>query len=242
MSQEHDITRAGKYKHLDIKKRAQLELLLRQKKPKAEIAHTLGIARSTVYEEIRRGSVTQLDSELRRHQRYFADAGQRVYEQHRQSSRNPLKMCKVTPFLKYAEEQMLQGKRSPDAVCGEARRKGLFAHMVCTKTLYNYIDQGMMKVKNIDLLLRVRRNNKKMHEAVNKRLYGLSIEERPDAVNDRLEFGHWEIDTIVGTQDTSEVLLSLDERKTRMRFLVKIRVYPEFCVNVLRECKQQKLV
>ena len=222
MSQRYDSTKERKYKHLDIKKRAQLELLLRQKMPKAEIARMLGIARSTVYEEIKRGSVKQMDSELRTYQRYFADAGQRVYEQHRSNSRNPLKMYKVAPFLKYAEEQMLQAKRSPDVICGEARRKRLFSQMVCTKTLYNYIDQGMMNVRNIDLLLRVRRNNRKVKEAVNKRIYGLSIEQRPAAVDDREEFGHWEIDTIVGTQATSEVLLCLDERKTRMRFLVKI--------------------
>lgn len=40
MSQAQDTTRAGKYKHLDIKKRAQLEWLPRQKTPKADIART----------------------------------------------------------------------------------------------------------------------------------------------------------------------------------------------------------
>lgn len=37
------------------------------------------------------------------------------------------------------------------------------------------------------------------------------------------EFGHWEIDTIVGTVDTSAVLLMLDERKTRKRIIRKIK-------------------
>ncbi len=38
----------------------------------------------------------------------------------------------------------------------------------------------------------------------------------------REEFGHWEFDTVLGTKDSSDVILSMDERKTRMRFIIKI--------------------
>ena len=31
-----------------------------------------------------------------------------------------------------------------------------------------------------------------------KHLYGLSIDERLEEINNREEFGHWEIDTVVG--------------------------------------------
>lgn len=41
------------------------------------------------------------------------------------------------------------------------------------------------------------------------------MEERPDEINNRTSFGHWEI-------DTSLVLLSIDERLTRKRHLLKI--------------------
>ena len=50
----------------------------------------------------------------------------------------------------------------------------------------------------------------------------MSIEERGDEVNKRTAFGHWEIDTVVGKKESSSVLLSLDERLTRKRHLVKI--------------------
>ncbi len=140
MSQELYSTKRREFKHLDLKKRAQLELMLKQKKSKSQIAREPGISRSTVYEEIKRGSVQQLDSELRQHTRYFADAGQRVYEQNRRNSRNPLKVAKASAFLEYAEKMILEKKLSPDAICGEARRLGLFKEMVCAKTLYNYID------------------------------------------------------------------------------------------------------
>ena len=50
----------------------------------------------------------------------------------------------------------------------------------------------------------------------------MSIEERGDEANKRTVFGHWEIDTVVGKKESSSVLLSLDERLTRKRHLVKI--------------------
>lgn len=55
----------------------------------------------------------------------------------------------------YAEKQMLENKMSPDALCGEAKLTGIFNELVCTKTLYNYINQRLLSVRNIDLPLKV---------------------------------------------------------------------------------------
>ena len=133
-----------------------------------------------------------------------------------------MKLMEAYDFVRYAEKQILENKMSPDALCGEAKRSGRFQKIVSTKTLYNYIDKRMLKVRNIDLPLKVKRKGRKDKCKKNRRLFGASIEERPEEVNNRTTFGHWEIDTIVGKQETSSVLLSLDERLTRKRHLVKI--------------------
>ena len=117
---------------------------------------------------------------------------------------------------------MLQDKMAPDPLCGRARLEGNFDETVCTKTLYNYIDQGLLRVKNIDLPLRVRRKRKAARLRKHCRCYGESIEERPVEVESRDTFGHWEIDTVTGSADSSEVLLTLDERMTRKRHIVKL--------------------
>ena len=140
MSQNNYTTKPRKFKHLTQEKRAQIDILLRRGVPKTEIARAVGISRSTLYNELKRGTVDQLDSELRSYRRYFWDAGQRVYEEHRRNSRPSLKYVKAYEFLKYAEEQILKHKLSPDAVCGRARQDGQFEEIVCTKTLYNNID------------------------------------------------------------------------------------------------------
>ena len=113
----------------------------------------MGISRSTLYNELNRGTVEQINSELKTYQAYFWDAGQRTYEENRRNSRPPLKIMKAYEFVCYAEKQILENKLSPDAICGEAKLTGKFSKTVCTKTLYNYIDLCLLKVKNIDLLL-----------------------------------------------------------------------------------------
>lgn len=222
MSQINYTTKSRKFKHLTKEKRAQIEILLRRGVPKAEIAKEIGIARSTLYNELKRGTVEQMDSELKGYHAYFHDAGQRVYEEHRKNSRNSLKFAKAYAFLQYAEEQMLHQKLSPDAVCGRARLEEKFEESVCTKTLYNYIDQGLLMIKNIDLTLKTRRKTKRGRLRQERRQYGMNIDQRPEPANTRTEPGHWEIDTVIGRKDSGAVLLTLDERVTRKRHIVKI--------------------
>ena len=222
MTQEQYITKRRTFQHLTREKRAQIEILLRQGLPKVQIARAVGISRSTLYNELNRGTVEQKDTNLKKYQQYFWDAGQRVYEENRKNSRPPMKLMKAYDFIHYAEKQILENKMSPDALCGEAKLSGRFKETVSTKTLYNYIDKRILKVRNIDLPLKVKRKSHTDKCKQNKRLFGMSIEERGDEVNNRTVFGHWEIDTVVGKKESSSVLLSLDERLTRKRHLVKI--------------------
>ncbi len=222
MLQEQYGRKGRKFKHLSKEKRAQIEQLLKQKVPKTQIAKIIGISRSTLYNELKRGMVEQTDTNLKPYKRYFYDAGQRVYEQHRQNSRPSLKLVQAHEIIQYAEKQILEEKLSPDAVCGKARAEGTFAKTVCTKTLYNYIDMCLLKARNIDLPLWVKRKTKVQRVRQNRRVYGMSIEERPEEINSRKEFGHWEIDTVIGKKESSAVLLTLDERMTKQRHILKI--------------------
>lgn len=155
-----------------------------------------------------------------------------MYEEHRKNSKNSFKLAKVSGFVEYAEEQIISEKKSPDTVVGYAKRYGLFGEdIVCTRTLYNYIDLCLLKVRNIDLPMKVKLNQKPDVNRQNRKILGESIENCPEIVGKRTTFGHWEIDTIVGTVDTSPVLLTLDERKTRMRIIHKIESRTAEAVN-----------
>ena len=53
MTQEQYTTKEKKFQHLTREKRAQIEILLRQGYPKAQIAKIIGISRSTLYNELK---------------------------------------------------------------------------------------------------------------------------------------------------------------------------------------------
>ena len=64
MSDTHSTTKKRTFKHLDEFQRGQIQALLDEKLPKTQIAKRLGIARSTLYEELKRGTVDQMRSDL----------------------------------------------------------------------------------------------------------------------------------------------------------------------------------
>ena len=97
------------------------------------------------------------------------------------------------------------------------------SEILCTKTLYNYVDLGFLHTKNIDLPQKLSRNTKIHKDKQNKRVLGRSIEERPDAVDTREEFGHWETDLVIGQKSgKDDVLLTLLERKTRDFSIIRL--------------------
>jgi IS30 family transposase len=99
--------------------------------------------------------------------------------------------------------------------------------------LYNWIEGGPMKVKNGDLLLKVRRKQPtKVKEQ--KRRYGKSIDERSEKANTREEFGHWEGDSIIG-KDRRGHVITLLERKRRVGLMFKFdKMRAKNMVTVLR--------
>lgn len=67
----------------------------------------------------------------------------------------------------------------------------------------------------------------------------LSIEERPD-LDDRSEFGHWEMDTIVSGVHGKGGLLVLIERQTRFYIIEKLRYISRS--EILRALRRGKIV
>lgn len=235
----HNTTRT--FSHLTVFDRGQIQALRNQGKSLQEIADIIGCHKSTISRELKRGTVTQRRSDLTEYQAYFADVGQRVYESNRSRCGAKYKLIQTTDFIHFAVQKIRDDHWSPDAVCGYAKTQHLFdGEWVCTKTLYRYIDLGLLSIKNIDLPLKVSRNTKKKRTRQHKKMLGTSIEQRPRHIDERLEFGHWEIDTVLGTNKKGAALLTLTERKTRKEHILKIDHKTAECVKqALQELKQQ---
>src|SRR5699024_12589216 len=90
----------------------------------------------------------------------------------------------------------------------------------CTKNMYNYFNQGLLRIYNYDLPEKLKLNTKLHRIRRNKKKLGRSIEERPKEINKRNEFGHWECDLVLGHKSKDdEVLITLSYRKCR-EFLI----------------------
>ena len=88
----HSSTKRRTFKHLNAYQRGQIEAMLRLGVPKVKIAKDLGIARSTLYAEIKRGTARQMRSDWTYYDQHFAETGQIVYERNRKNAVKPSKL------------------------------------------------------------------------------------------------------------------------------------------------------
>lgn len=227
MEQTQNTTNNRKYEHIKERERYKLEVLIADEQKVAEIAGLLGRHRSTIYREKQRGSVKLLDTELKEKVQYRADVAQRESERRGGERERGLKIGRDQELEAYIRERLEVDRHSPDAIIGGIRKQGLqFEGMICTKTLYNYIERGFFAgIGNQHLWDKCRRRKRKYGRvarvAVKNRM-GRSIEERGAEIEAREEYGHWEGDTVKGKQGTLTALLTLTERQSREECIIKL--------------------
>lgn len=243
MATDYTSTKRCKGKHLTLGDRTFLAHLLNEGRSISYIAEQLGCARGTIYNELQRGTVNQIIKDKDRLV-YFPETGQAIYEMRRKHCHR-VKFSSCGLFICEVLTLMKERSWSIDATIGALRRQRRYPRnrSVCTRTMYKYVDMGLFSdMKNIDLPQKCRRRSRK--DAISrkhKRCFGDSIELRDTDVHTRTTFGHWEMDTVIGTKDTgSSVVLTLAERKTRFFIATLIPNKTAYAVNVaLRQLLQQ---
>ena len=109
---------------------------------------------------------------------YYADFAQRQYEKNLTRCGRKFKFTHQPKLFLLADQLMKEKKYAPDVVVGLIKRQFLASDFACPKTLYNYIDLDLLQPKLTDLLLKVKRKEKKIVSRRNKRVLGTSIEKR----------------------------------------------------------------
>ena len=170
---------------------------------------------NTVRNEIRRGTVTLYRGNIFC---YKAKVGQAAYEKNCKACCRHYDLLEKSAVISYVEEHFFEDEWSLDVCAHRALKDGTFTReqIVCTKMLYGYADLGLLNIRNIDLPEKLHRSPKTARVRENKRVLGRSIEEWPASIEDRTEFGHWEVDLVIGSKsDNDDALLTMIERKTR---------------------------
>lgn len=202
-----------KYHQLTQEERYSITALLRTGCSRSEIADELGRDRSTIHRELKRNA-TRHDGDYR-----AAKAQQYSVARRRRERRGP----------HFSTEQMgevdalLKKKWSPEQVSAVLKQQGVFS--ISHETIYRHILKDKKGGGRLYTHMRI------MSKKVRKRYKGKDsrgvlkgkrhISERPAAAETRLQIGHWEGDTVIGS-DKHACVLTLVERRSGFAVIKKL--------------------
>ena len=219
-----------RWRHLTLTDRLSIEKWLREEKSVPEIARLLGVNRTTVWREIKRGQYERLDGatwEMKR--AYSPDIANGKYRANMAMKGPQLKIGGDFEYACWIERTIMERNCSPGALAGYARQEGrTFPNRVSANTVYSYIRKGVfLHLRMEDLPRRGKRKVRyqRLHkDKASRAPAGTSIEKRPEEAKDRDVFGHWEGDTVYSAKNTSRAaLFTLTERKTRKEIILKVK-------------------
>ena len=224
MCQENNTTKSRKGKHLEYSERQSIERWWnRDKRTKVEIANLLDRTEKTIRNEIKRGLVKNLTTELIEIWVYSAEVAQQKYEYYLKAKGPKLKIDNDYELKEYVEKSIKEDKKSPEVIATEIKTMN-FKTRMCARTIRNNIYAGdIYDIKSSDMIYnkeyKEKNKDKKICEKVPPEK---SIDYRPEEANSREIYGHWEGDLVIGTKKRGAVLFTLTERKTREEIIVKI--------------------
>lgn len=203
-----------KKKELKVTERKVIEILLNREESQTEIAKELGVHKSTISREVRNRSTPN---------GYFADIAQLNYEERR--NRTGTNACKImnSQTRNYILLH-LQAGWSPEQISGRMKRDKR-KDRICHETIYNFIyNESYCKREKMYQYLRrgkKRRTKWKGRGSHKSKLPNrISISQRPEIVNKRSEFGHWEGDSVI--YPNKKAINTVNELKTGLVEFTKL--------------------
>lgn len=195
------------YKQLTEKNKAQIDVLLAQGLSMRKVGEILGISHSTI-------------------SRYKAG----IYKK-----REIDIYKKYDTFLRYLYTHY-NYKTCSIEICVYKFKKNYFnANCPTVKQVYNWINNGKIKLTKKDLCYKKRRGKKTSmlnhtrwnidHKTV------LPISLRPKYINKRDELGHLEIDSIIGKRNEYDSIISIVDRCSRKVWLIKAEYKNEYYID-----------
>lgn len=225
-----------KQHYMTYPERCRLEALKEAGLTVTDIAKQLNFCRKTIYNELKRGAYTRIverSGYLRDEIHYSADKAQQITAYNQSAKGRPMKIGGDQSYADFLENKMLgiqengsidKRKRfSPAAALASARAAG-FQTSIGASTLYSYINKGIfLNLTNDDLWEKGKRK-KRSYKQVQRIAHPAlpSITQRPESIENKEEYGHWEMDLIVGKKGSKPVLLTMTERKKREEIIIKL--------------------
>lgn len=193
------------YQHITSETRIAISTLLRAGFSKQSIAMQLGVHRSTIYREINRNGCKYIG--------YLPIVAERRVKERKIRQ---LKLNEDSQLCRLVTKYLKQGW-SPEQIAGRLKldhTESVISH----ETIYRWIYSDYGKRNRYYSYLRkkrkwrIRANQCRARIPIPERV---SITARPDEVNHRIQFGHWEGDLMIFSRPTHSNLITLRERVSR---------------------------
>lgn len=172
----------------------------------AAIAREIGRSPSSVHRELARGQRGGGD-------RYDAEIGDQRARVRRRRAKGP---WKLKGDLLAEVERLLRLDYSPEQISG--RLKENTAHQISHEAIYRHVwadkQNGGTLYRHLRQASKQRRKRYRSNDSRGVLRGKRHITERPVAAEGKKQFGHWEIDTMVGPLGSKSCLVTLVERAT----------------------------
>lgn len=196
--------------HLTRDERCKIEALLNAKHSESEIARILGRAKSTISDEIGRGTYKN---------KYTAEIAQKRAQKRKSNSRKQKKLADNK--LQHFVIRKLKDGWSPEIIA-YAWNQLDYELKISVTSIYNFINNSRIELKKY--LPYAGRRYKKRYSSIKTLISKrVGIEERPKIINDRCRIGDLEVDTIVSARGGKACLAVAVDRKTRRVFIRKMK-------------------
>ena len=197
------------YTHLAQDERYQIYAYKKAGYSHTEIAKLMGRHVSTIKRELQRNTGLK---------------GYRPQQAHRLAlgrQKMKPKAIKMTEEMQQHIRKHLALEWSPEQISGRLKADGEPA--VCPKTIYDFIAQDKANGGNLYKHMRHKKYRQRIGKAdprgqIRNRI---SIEERPDIVNQKKRIGDWEADTVIG-KGHKGVLVTLSERVSKLNLIAHV--------------------
>ncbi len=197
------------YSQFTLEKRCGIYSLLKTGQTQSKIAEVVGVHKSTINRELKR------------------NRGGRGYRPKQANAfaedRHRAKVCFRIDGNTWAfVEQLLRKEWSPEQISGWMKENMDIA--VSHEWIYQYLFKDKLAGGSLYLHLRCKKKRKKHYGSNDRRgnlINRVSIDERPDIVEERNRIGDWEADTIIGKAH-KQAIVSLTERKSGLALVYKV--------------------
>ena len=187
MCQQNNITESKKGKHLEYSERQSIERWWnRDHRTKVEIASLLDRCEKTIRNEIKRGLVKNLTTELIEIWVYSADVAQQRYEYYLKAKGPKLKIDNDYELKEYVEKSIKEEKKSPEVIAKEIKEMNFKATM-CARTIRNNIYAGdIYDIEESDMIYNKKHSDKNKDKTICSKVPPeKSIDYRPEEANAR---------------------------------------------------------